>query len=97
MKKNKTDDELLAKEGWEIVCQSPFEIEDGEGGFARHTPAKVYIDSLRYGIRYGKSKDEKLAKKARNLVELFDSNCITNTNFAIKMYELFKDKKINDN
>ena len=91
-KKLKTDDELLEKEGWQIVCQSPFEIENGEGGFARYQPAKVFIDALRYGIRYGKSKDEKLAKKARKAVDEYNWGRLTDDDLMREMLDLFKHK-----
>lgn len=91
-KKQKTDDELLEKEGWQIVCQSPFEIENGEGGFARYAPAQIFIDALRYGIRYGKSKDEKLAKKARAINDDYYWHRISDADYIRKMTELFQKK-----
>lgn len=42
-----TNKDILEMEGWEIECESPFEIRDKDGNFARGLAAKIVVDKFR--------------------------------------------------
>jgi hypothetical protein len=46
-KKPLTDEELLKANGWEVECQSPFEIRTADGSFASGEAAKLVLQFLR--------------------------------------------------
>jgi hypothetical protein len=45
---NKTNEEILSEDGWEIECESPLEIRNVDVSFATLNAAKIVIDSLKY-------------------------------------------------
>jgi len=40
------DKELLREDGWEVECESPFEIRDKDGNFASGSAAYMILDWL---------------------------------------------------
>lgn len=43
----KEDEELLNKAGWEVECESPFEIRHEDGSFATQQAAEIVLDALK--------------------------------------------------
>lgn len=43
---NKTDEKLLEQHGWEVECESPFEIRHEDGSFATGQAAKAVLAEL---------------------------------------------------
>jgi hypothetical protein len=46
-KKQISDEEILEKNGWFIVCISPFEIQHEDGSFATLNAAKIILEYLK--------------------------------------------------
>lgn len=42
----KSQEEVLEKLGWEIICESPFEIQDKDGNFASGLAARIVVDEF---------------------------------------------------
>lgn len=57
------DVKLLRKNGWEIECESPFEIRHENGSFASMTAANIIFDKLR-------NEEDKIKKTIKSLEEL---------------------------
>lgn len=43
---NDTEKEILAKYGWTVECESPFEIRHEDGSFATEEAARIVTDYL---------------------------------------------------
>jgi hypothetical protein len=44
---NTEDIKLLEENGWDVDCESPFEISDEDGNFARGLAAKIVLEDLK--------------------------------------------------
>ena len=74
---------ILEDNGWEVVCESPFEIKTEDGSFASGEAASIILYHL-------KQESEK-SKKSYYI--LFETYC-TITNEYIKDYEIVEEYKI---
>lgn len=45
--KKLTDEQLLEKHGWTLVCRSPYEVTHFDGSSASGYPARLLVDDLR--------------------------------------------------
>ena len=46
------DMELLESNGWDVVCESPFEIRTKDGSFASGEAAHIVLNDLKYEHHY---------------------------------------------
>jgi hypothetical protein len=76
-----TNEELLKENGWEIECQSPFEIRHEDGSFASMNAAYSVVEELRLSAVMSSVLLIKDAYKA----ELIDKDT-----FATKMLDVLE-------
>lgn len=55
---DKNDETLLENNGWEVECESPFEIRTKDGSFASGEAAQIVLDSIKYENRYKFTRDD---------------------------------------
>jgi hypothetical protein len=55
---NTEDEKLLEDNGWEVECESPFEISTKDGCFARGQAANIILNDMKYETIQGFSKQD---------------------------------------
>lgn len=78
-----TDKEILEKEGWEIICESPFEIEHKESNSSASIwAARAVIDDI---------KQTKELSRIRLIVDSYRGELIDKNKFAEEILKLFEE------
>jgi len=57
---------IVEEAGWVIECESPLEVSNGEGGFARYYPAQLLIEEL--------LKEHEMEHREQNISEYSELN-----------------------
>ena len=86
MLKRLTDDEILEKNGWVMECESPLEITDNEGSFAKNRAARIVIDS--FHDEYFEEQKEAFLTASTDLLRRFEWGEISDEEFRTKSYAL---------
>lgn len=89
MIKRLTDEEILEKNGWVMECESPLEITDNEGSFAKNRAARIVIDS--FHDEYFEEQKEAFLTASKDLLRRFETGEISADEFKIKSYALMGD------
>lgn len=88
MLKRLTDEEILEKNGWVMECESPLEITDNEGSFAKTQAARIVIDS--FHREYYEEQKEEFLRAAKALIHRFEIGDIDDMEFKNAANTLMK-------